>query len=287
MRPRIALALYALLLASCGGGSNPGGDGGAEDLAGADEIDAVREARDAADRGTDPTTLAAAKGVTELFVAEDPTIDPAATPEVNADNVFNNLKSSTVPCAGAMIAHAANTTTVSVDFGAGCSLPVGTLGGKASATLSKMAATTTVAFTFTQLTVNGYTFSGTLSASTTTGTSYTLAADLSQGTNHVTFNGTATLDMTLKGVTLDGTGTSGTNNAITLSGVHHLFGGCYADKGTITLVTTTRSIGGKSIMVTKKLVFDATTPKTGKVTVTINGVMSMLSLPAYGACPTG
>ena len=189
-----------------------------------------------------------------------------------------------------MVTHAAGSTTVAIDFGAGCTVAsLGTVAGTVSATVTKTASTISIAFTFGPLTVNGRSLTGTASAATTNGTSYMFAEDLLESGNHVTFNGTAVLDANGAGVTLDGNGTwaQGADPAIalTLSGVHHTFAGCYADAGTITESKMVKGLRGMLVAVTETVLFDAATPSTGNVTISVNNVKKTQKLPAYGTCP--
>ena len=255
-----------------------------------DGVDTDAEAVSAAASGTSATSLANAKGVTSLFVKEDPTIDPALTAKQNADAVATQLQSSLSACAAASVTHAAGSTTVAVDFGAGCTVgSVGTVSGKVNATVSKTGSTVSVAFTFGPLTVNGRSLTGTASAATSNGTSYMFAEDLLESGNHITFNGTAVLDASGASVTLDGNGTwaQGAAPAIafTMGGVHHTFAGCYADAGTITETKMVKGLRGMLVTVIETVTFDAMTPSTGNVTIGVNGVKKTQKLPAYGTCP--
>ncbi len=269
-----------------------GGCSSGETSASGDDIDTATESKTAASRGNSSTTVSASKSITELFVHEDPTIDPSKTAQQNADAVATELKNSVSACPSAKITHATGSVSVSVDFGTGCTIPsvstMGTISGSASVTVAKTTAIS-LSFAFTKLTVNGMTLDGTATESTTNGTTYTSDVDLTEGTNHVTYKGTLALDVSMKGVTLTGAGTfqSGTTPAVnyTLNGVHHLFGACYADAGTMGVTKPTTTKRGTTVNVVETIAFDASTPSTGKVTVTVNGASSSLTLPAYGSCP--
>ncbi len=258
-----------------------------------DGVDDGAEATEAAGHGTSPTALSATKGVAELFVQEDPTIDVSKDAGANADAIAMRLMNSTTGCATAQVTHTMGMTSVAVDFGAGCALPpLGTVSGAASAMVTRIPGLNprvTVAFTFTNLSANGTTLNGSFSVTTMTGTSFTADADLMTATQHVVFTGSLTLDPDGKGVTVDGTDTSTVNGISTmdaLSGVHHAFGGCYADAGTITMAKATKTKHGAATNITETMTFAATTPSTGMVSVAVNGAAPIsVTLPAYGSCP--
>jgi hypothetical protein len=258
-----------------------------------DGVDDDAEATEAAGHGTSATTLAATKGITELFVQEDPTIDVSKDAPTNADAIAARLMTSTMGCATAKVTHTMGTIMVGVDFGAGCMLPpLGTVSGSATATVTRVPgpnARITVNLLFTNMAANGTTLNGTCGVSTTTGTSFTVDADLMTATQHVVFSGALTLDSNGMGVTVDGTGTStvnGISTTDTLAGVHHGFGGCYADAGTITMAKATKTRRGMATNISETMTFSASTPSTGMVMISVNGAAPIgKTLPAYGSCP--
>jgi len=261
----------------------------------ASDIDVPAAASDTATRGTSTTSLADAKAVSELFVQEDPTINPANTAGQNADAIAAQLTSKLAgdggTCAGGQISHVTGGITVSVAFGTGCSIPsLGlTLSGSASATVTKAAGSVNIAFTFTNLDVNGLTLDGAASESTADGTTFTSRIDVTESTHHVVFDGTATLDANAAGVTLTGGGTyqDGIAPSVTYeaASVHHTFGACYADAGTLSFVSTLVSKRDATVSVEETLTFSSTTPSTGQAVVVIDGVSSTETLPTYGSCP--
>ncbi len=271
-------------IAGCGGlgaGSHP--DMGAD-------IDYVAESAASAPHGATPTTLANAKGVTSLFVQEDPTLDPNGTAGANADAVAAQLTGAVASCVNPSITHTAGSVTVTIDFGAACVIPkVGAVSGMVAATVSKTAGAIDVAFTFTNLVVNGQTMTGSIALSTTTGTSFTIMFNLQTATQTVMFNGTAALDSGGGGVTFNGTGSSQLTGAspqtFSASGLHHLFGGCYADAGTMSLSKTTTDLRNRTVTLTETITFDSSTPATGMVQIDIDGVTTPETLPAHGTCP--
>src|SRR5258706_4552271 len=109
----------------------------------ADDIDVMAEAADASSRASASTAIADAKGVSSLFVKEDPTLDVTKTAAANADAVATQLSASV--CATATVTHAAGSVTVGVDFGAGCTIAkLGTVSGAASVTVGKQITKLTV-----------------------------------------------------------------------------------------------------------------------------------------------
>jgi hypothetical protein len=221
----------------------------------------------------------------ELGVHEDPTIDPTKGAGANADAIAAQLTASVTPCANAKITHAPNTTMLAVDFGAGCTLPhVGAVSGSVSVTVSTGAGVT-IAFTFDDLTVAGLSVSGTASETTTNGTSYSANVSLTTSSGALTFQGVAAIDANGSGVTLNGKASVQGQN-YTVTNVHHTFGGCYADAGTLQVANkpvTSRS--GKATTVNESITFASTTPSTGRASLTIGSQSMTVTLPTYGTCP--
>ena len=287
MRTR-CLAFALVCLAACGGTHDTSTS---DDLGGSTDVDTTAEAKDTATHGDAPTTIANAKAVSSLFVQEDPTIDPTKTAAANADAVAQQLHSSVMAsCTKASIAHASGALTVSIDFGTGCTVAkAGTVAGTVMATVAKTGDTVTIGLAFTNLVVNGgKTTNGTLTLSTTTGTSYTVSLSLNTG-NQVAFDGAAALDADGSGITLDGTGSSTVSGGIAqnfkMSAVHHAFSACYADAGTMSFTKTAATKSGGTTSLTESMAFSSTTPSTGTVIITIAGLPVSTTLPAYGTCP--
>jgi hypothetical protein len=247
-------------------------------------VDVPGEATSAAAQASAIEGLTSVKAATSLFVLEDPTLDLTRSAGQNADSIAQQLQS--LSCANFKLTHAAGMVTVSADFGAGCTTAKGTFAGAATATVSKQAGSLSVAFMFTNLVVNGLVLNGTCTLATSDGTTFTVDAEVSAGSMHLTFMGTAALDAQASGVTLDGSGlTEGVS--YTAAGVHHAFQSCYADAGTFTITHLTTSKSGTTFTVVDIVTFSATTPATGQVTVTVNGVSAPAMLPAYSGCPHG
>jgi hypothetical protein len=55
--------------------------------------------------------------------------------------------------------------------------------------------------------------------------------------------------------------------------------------GKLTLQKQTTTKTGRAATVSETLTLDASTPSTGKVTVTVTGATQSATLPAYGSCP--
>jgi hypothetical protein len=67
--------------------------------------------------------------------------------------------------------------------------------------------------------------------------------------------------------------------------VHHSFGGCYADAGSMVEMKTVRSLRNNLVMVSEGITFDTNTPSTGMATINIGDTMKTTTLPPYGNCP--
>lgn len=282
MRPRSlsSMTLALLLFTACGGEED-------DDLT----PDPAEEAPVLSQAAGLSSSAAHAKAVTELFVEEDPTIDPSKDEAANAASVKARAMTA-VSCPGASVSLDQASNTVTVDFGTACLLPnLGTVSGQVSATVSKPAAMTVrVSFYFTNLSVNGRALTGTLVVTTSNGTTYSATANLSSGGKTLVLDSaTFTLDSGGKGVTISGTGTvdSGAGaQAVTFNSVHHLFDGCYADSGTIVLSKTVTGRSGKTATVSETITFSSTTPSTGQVQIQIGTTSpATTTLPAYGTCP--
>ena len=273
-----------LVLAACSSSSS-----GDTTPATSDDVDPQAESADSATYGDSTTKLTSAKAITELFVQEDPTIDTAKTAGQNADAVAAQIAASTSTCATITIAHVPGDASVTADFGTGCTIgSLGTVSGKVVAEVTR-ATGVTVTFTFTNLVAAGYALTGSAAETTTDGTTYSSNVDLTVNGKHLTFKGTAKLDADAKGVTFDGGGTAQTaaTSAYSVGAVHHVFGGCYADAGKLTLQKQTTTKTGRATTVSETVAFDASTPSTGRVTITVSGASQSTTLPAYGSCPHG
>jgi hypothetical protein len=306
--PTFASTLLLVGFTACSSSSKNSDAVSAPDAAGADGAPASNDAggdpdgidipttvNDTATRGTTPTSISDTKSVRELFVEEDPTIDPTKTAAQNADAIVAQLESvlggDGGGCAGAQITHATGSVVVSVVFGTGCTVSsLGlTVAGSTSASVSVGAGTVTVAFNFTNLSVNGRTIDGTASESTSNGSTYLSQVDVTDGSQKITFDGTEVPDSSEHGMTLSGTGTyqdgSATALDFTANGVHLTFGACYADAGTLSFQESVRNKRDAAVSVTETITFESATPTTGQAEVTVEGQTTTTTLPAYGSCP--
>jgi hypothetical protein len=250
-------------------------------------IDTVAETTDASIHALTTTSVAYAKGVASLFVVEDPTLDVTKTAEQNADAIAAQAAAA-LP--GAALTHTAGTATLTLNFdGISAVANLGVLAGSVAVTVSRAATSLTVNFMFTGLTVKGMVLEGSLVLATTNGTTFSVNVDLTGGGRHVIYNGKAIPDAAGAGITLDGTGTSQSGDGPLVSysmvAVHHAWQQCYADGGTLTMNKNVVGKRGGMVAVAEQVRFDANTPTTGKVAMTINGVGSTMTLPPYGSCP--
>jgi hypothetical protein len=280
--PRISSSLSCLLAlcaAACGG-TDPI----------ADDVDATGEAPHLSSTGGSATSSAQAKGVAGLFVQEDPTLDTAKTDVQNAQSVQSQVQAALAAnCPTGTISLSG--TTVTVAFGSNCTVPnLGAITGSVTAAVSKPAAgNVQVVFTFNTVTVSSRTLTGTFTVSTSNGTTFTGSCSLTSGATKLVMPSlTLTLDAGGKGVTLGGSGTvtsSSATTAVTFNAVHHLFGACYADGGSITLAKTTVTKLGKPTTVNETVTFTSTTPTTGQASIQIGTAPATTTkLPAYGTC---
>jgi hypothetical protein len=266
--------VLAVVLAGCGG-NDPNGD----------PVDTDAEVTATAQHGSIAGIIGSAKGISSLFVAEDPTLDPTKSAGQNTGAIAAQLMSAAGSCGSVM--YVTGQVMVSVNFGAGCSLPpLGNLSGSVTAKVTSMNGVT-VLLTFSNLGVDGQTLNGTLSLATADGTTFTYRANLNDGSVKVLFDGTLALDGA-GGVTADGTGsidTGATPIDLTITGLHHKFGGCYADAGTISESKMVRSLKGNMVMISDAIAFDAQTPSTGMATITVGNLAKTTTLMSYGNCP--
>lgn len=128
----------------------------------------------------------------------------------------------------------------------------------------------------TQVVSNGVALSGNATFVTTTGSSFTVTANVTSGaTTWVVTGLTATGSTgtaTLNGsVTVSGDNTS----TLTFTSLTWAAGDCYPRAG---------SIASKKGLVTTVIAFDTNTPTTGLVKVTVGRKTSTVPLPSYGSC---
>ncbi|MDX2011568.1 MAG: hypothetical protein SFW67_15315 [Myxococcaceae bacterium] len=228
----------------------------------AEETDGLRRGQDAT--LTQQQTLAAADAMFDF----DPTLDPTKTAQQNAAAIAARTMSS-LPCA--MVSASGTTVTV---VASNCSGENGvTLSGTITASVVKTdsPATLTVTLTFTNVVLNGSAVSGTMSMTTSNGTTFQVTYDLTRANETVT--GMLTAVGAPGQITTSGTIVNGGTSAL-LTSVVWKKGDCYPSNGTLA-VTVGR--------VTTTYTFSSSTPSTGVVT-TARG--AKLQLPAYGSCPS-
>lgn len=302
------------------GGEGTGGVGGDDHPT----VDAGAMGNDTVAReGMSVTQITSAKAVMNAFIEDDPTLDLAKDAAGNAANIAARVAAETKGCAGVSVSHADQSVTVEVDFGTGCTLGSTsiTVGGQASATASAGGGTVSVAFTFTDIAVEGFVLNGTAAVATSDLKTYSLDADLREASaGHVKFFGTAAVGMTNSqlGVTLEGTGSyegtggiaeapSGSGWAcgsigttFTMTGLHRSFAACYADAGE---VVVTRGYACEKTIKTKTITAEASvtttidwsqaTAMSGEVQVSVTteidgqslgGDSFSATLPGHGQC---
>jgi hypothetical protein len=212
----------------------------------------------------------------------DPTIDPSQTDVGNANLVSAHIlqelgatNDSGAKCGSVTLTN----TTVTASFGPapGCTLPNGTkISGTISVGITKASSTITIAMTMTTVMVNGVALDGTVQFSTTNGTTFTLSGNFTSGTTTYSSTG-LTFTGSTGVVTVDGNFsiTTDTTTTYTLAAVTWKVGDCYPNGGSLTI---------KTGLIAMTLTFDATTPTTGNVTVTIGKKSVTEKLPVYGTC---
>lgn len=274
---RIAAAAFAVLLSNCSG--NEG-----------DTVDPTTEVSSMTHAGAAPNTANDAKTISELFVQEDPTLSVAASATQNAQSIETQVTNAVqAACPGANIQLSG--ATVTANFGASCTVGTQVLSGTVSASVTAPAQQVQVLFTFTSFSLNGISLSGTLTALTSNGTSFTLNSNLTEGSDTLQLNAaTITLDSGGGGFALNGAATltttsPATTQALTFSSVHHGSGACYPDSGSIQISKNATTRNKKSVLVTETVTFSSSTPTTGQVTLQLSGSpASMTTLPAHGSC---
>jgi hypothetical protein len=231
---------------------------------------------DTANRGSDGgVSIQEALLLADSMFQFDPTINPASTPAQNAQAIGNQTKSLGGACA--MVTTAGNTVTANFGAPPGCKLSNGlTVSGTASATVSASGGTTAVALAFTNVVVNTRALSGTISFTTTNGTSFQTTFALTAGpmlTGMVAITGSPT------GFTFNGNVSvvaTDATTSLTLNNVAYVTGDCYPSGGSMAITKGNTS---------ETITFSATSATTGKVTVTIGKRSFPSTLPAYGQCP--
>jgi hypothetical protein len=270
-------AFLLVCLVACGvrGAGNDGGVDGGNGLS-SDE----QGAYDGGSPGVN-AIIALASAADAMFQF-DPTIDPSQSDTQNANLVAAHVLSElgATNDAGAKCGSVTlNNTTVTAAFGPspGCTLPNGTkISGTIAVGITKSASTITIALTMTAANVNGVALDGTVQLATTNGTTFTYSGNFTSGattysSTGLTFTGAAGV------VTIDGAFSVVTDVATTytFTALTWKVGDCYPNGGSLAI---------KTGLVTMSIAFDATTPTTGNVTVTVGKKSVTEKLPVYGTC---
>ncbi len=285
MRSRAHFALIAVALVACSGDDGPPAD-----------LDYQLEGQHAARvAGFAADTLSSMKALSQAFIDEDPTVDPARSAGENADAIAARIKAATAStCAGATVTHDAGSPSVTVTFpSTGCTLSGVAVAGTVVVKVDGGAGTPVqVTLQLKALSVDGTTLNGYVMETTSDGTSYKSSVIVTSDALQVSYDGAATLDAGAKGVTLSGGGKvkeldSSQVTQVTLSAVHKTFGACWLDGGSLTLTKSSTLTAGnktKPVSITKTVSFDAKTPTSGMATVTVLSTTKPFPLPSYGSC---
>ncbi len=233
-----------------------------------DEQDATNRA------GRGSNTIQSLADITDSVFNFDPTLDPTKDAAQNATAVQGQAMVALNGCGSATLSG----TTVTVDFGMGCTLKNGTVAsGSISVGVTQSGTMISLAVTMTMLKVNGQSLDGTLTMNTSNATSFTTIGSVT--TSDGTFNANLTLSGTATSIGISGTleESSGTvKSGYTFTFVVWNRADCYPNSGAV-------KIQRGAVMST--ITFDAMTATTGKVTVATGRVTVPGQLPAYGSCP--
>jgi hypothetical protein len=206
---RIAFLLSTLCLVSCNGD-----DDGASSGNGANADTTVTDTTDAnmATESNDVTeALNAVKTTTQILVEDDPTLDLSQSGAANAAAIAERAKSQTADCSGAQVEHTLGNTTVTMNFGSGCTTAMGVVVSGMVIAEVKLGRDPliSVEFALQDVGVHGKTVNGTAVVSSNDIASYTLNADLVVASfGSLTFTGTAVVGVESLALvsTLDGSG---------------------------------------------------------------------------------
>jgi hypothetical protein len=208
---------------------------------------------------------------------------------VNASALYQRVMNETNGCANATLSG----TSLDIDFGTGCVLASTNVvyQGSLHADVSVPAQGQILVATTLNLVVDGgQPLSGTVNITTSDGTTYTYSAGLTFGGVVVSApnlqvgiaNYGATFNV-LSGMLMGATGVY----ALTVTGVHQRFAGCYADDGQLEIMAPTM---GMTAALDEFWNFMSQVPQNGIVNVGLSAddmSPKMISLPARMGCPTG
>lgn len=166
---------------------------------------------------------------------------------------------------------------LNVDFGASCEVGAHTYAGDYTIVISTMTGAM-VSVVFDDFAVDGVVYAGDVSVGVAPGSVDTHVDLTVDGVTDVRLDGQLMVANDV--ITIDGAGTyADAEHDVTIAanGLHSAVGACYADAGNIVIV----SQGSP----TATVVFDADTPSTGVVTVTVGRVTTQQTLPPTANCP--
>jgi hypothetical protein len=271
----MALTALATFSLACSSSSTPARDVTAD--AGADAALSTVEATVFNNGGSSVTLNQQVSVLADELFDFDPTINPAGTADQNAAAIGANVMASLGTCGSVKVTGA----DVTVGFGAppGCTLPDGTvISGTVDVAVTDAGGTATIALTLDDVVVNGASMAGTASFSTTNGTMFTVTTNLMSGTKTDVASLTITAGKSSFSVTGTATDTeAGVTTKLVLTGLTVTYGECYATAGTVEVTEGA---------ISESYTFNAETPETGQVTLTIGKRSSTKTLPAYGSCPS-
>lgn len=171
-------------------------------------------------------------------------------------------------------------TGLYVDFGTGCTIQGHTYAGAYTVRVSLLGGLT-VSLDFNNFVVDGVGQDGDLSVGVGQGfvaAHADLTIDDAGAVKQIMLDG----ELRVAGSDVDFSGSGRYADAnidvsMAATGLHSVIGGCYADAGSVTV----DAAGYPTAVVT----FDANTPSTGMVTVTVGSIVTQQQLPATARCP--
>jgi hypothetical protein len=169
-------------------------------------------------------------------------------------------------------------TTLTVDFGPlpGCKLQNGvTITGTIAVSVSKSGSNIILAVTLTGATINSQAIVGTVNFTTGDGASFTLDGNITSNATKYTMSSLKVAG-SAGAITINGVfAVSGNATATyTFASLTWKLGDCYPSGGSLTVKT----------VITVTITFDASTPMTGNVSVSVGSKMTTEKLPTYGVC---
>jgi hypothetical protein len=245
------------------------------------------------------------KQVMQVFVQDDPTLDLTVGADDNTSNVVLRAESLLAQaCPAVSVQHQPGSTEVSAQL-EHCTLQSGlVVSGDVTVSIERrdleQGGELTVSFNFTELTLGTLAVDGSVLVTTADLKDYPLSADLLiTPLGHLKFEGTAEVTVANPPeVTLDGTGEftksaltgsteigvydwscAGVNpSALTVTGLHRVYGQCHADGGTIDVAKAyecTKSIRGQLVSKTVQSDVDLQWSKSSPEDDTISAQLTM------------